>query len=184
MNKEVKTLDSIIKAYSKKKITNKRKREKIYIAIIKTEAKIKALKEKYSNLTIEYEDTKSPEWSKEILEPLAKELMKRSKMKSYEIIGPIGTRSSYTIHLYKDIKIGNYNEDYNLCITITSKNLNTGELHYDTGYITRPYAKGISKINNNLIYETEKLPNNIDDIVKLLKEYNSDMYIQLEYNKI
>ena len=34
MNKEIKTLDTIIKAYSKKKINNKKKRDKIYITII------------------------------------------------------------------------------------------------------------------------------------------------------
>lgn len=184
MNKEINTLDTIIKAYSNKKINNKKKRDRVYLTIIKTEARIKALKEKYINLTTEYESTKSPDWSKEILEPLAKEILKRIEMKSFEIIGPVGTRSAYTIHFYKSNEVGNPIKDYNLYLTITSKNLNIGELHYDTGYITRPYSKGISRINNNLNYETEKLPNNINDIVKLLKEFKNDMYIQLEYNKI
>ena len=157
----MKKLSSIIKKYGKQK--------EEYIA------KKASINEQISRLEQELEETEHSyiNWVDGILIPLAKELMKRKGLKYFEIYGPFGLNCETSVYMANERKGTAINGCFGESnIPISDVDTWSLTVHPDMKYRTKKtlnkHPEGsIGDLNGwNDVYE--ELPDDIDEIVKLL----------------
>lgn len=110
----------------------------------------------------------SRNWIKSVIEPLAKELAKRTGL-HWEIYGPFGLNAETSIYLRENMKL-NITQQKTQHITLIPDNLKdrTYICRYYTGEKTSKYPKGSIGELNGLNNITAILPDTIEEIEKLL----------------
>lgn len=110
------------------------------------EKQIKRLKRKLNKL-------KYPSWVDEVVEPIAKEMLKKMPTiphRYYEILGPFGLTCETSIHFYK-ITLGQYEDKLATCKSISFRptDLDNGNINlvdYTKNNSTIPMKKSITEL--------------------------------------
>ena len=125
----------------------------------------------------------SNSWVKCLLEPLAELLMPLLECDKYRILGPFGLRSETSLWFIKPNSTEKYC-DYSLSFTVRceynddsiykglycSPSMKNVRLFYNTGRRTNIYPQGsIGELNGFDVIE-EPLPDDIEEIIKIIKE--------------
>lgn len=134
--------------------------------IKKYEKLIEKHKEKIAKLDDKKYNIESPSWIDTILIPLAEELAKRLNLE-YDIYGPFGLRCETTIYFMKDKSISITNQPVK-GLTVTPE-LRENILMYDTGEVEEKYQFGSIGYMNGFGKKSLPLPNDIEDILKLIR---------------
>jgi hypothetical protein len=133
----------------------------------KHKEKKEILERKITKLQKELSGLESYSWVDELVVPLAKKLSDRFK-KEYEIYGPFGLRADTTIYLLDDPS-KSITEQPVLRLSLIPKDLSQGELFYETGEQSNEYQKGSIGYLNGMNNVEKKLPDDFEEIVKLVK---------------
>ena len=155
-------LSSIVKKYDKQKSEYHLKKVSVQEQICKLKQELCEVENSYVG------------WIDGILIPLTKELMKRKGLKYFEIYGPFGLQCETSIYMSNErtgpSRKGSRGEsDIAICDVDTWSLKVHPDMKYRTGKTISRYPKGsIGELNGgNDIYED--LPDDIDEIVKLLE---------------
>lgn len=116
-----------------------------------------------------------PSWVDEIVETLAMELANRLH-KNFEIYGPFGLRCETSIYLF-DCADKGITEQETWSIRITPGRLDLGEIYYDTGEVTKEFGSDTIGYMNGMNNVSKPLPDDIEDIIKLLRHSGADKKI-------
>jgi hypothetical protein len=145
--------NEIVDGYVKASQRYYEKKQKLENTIAKAEEKLKRL------------NKNSPNWVRNLLVPLAKEIKKRLNMKAYEIYGPFGCECETTIYWANEGKDG--------CVKICeveTKQLQvyprwkTDENFKTVGFELEYYDYSVNRIR-------KPLPHDINEIIKLIVGY-------------
>lgn len=139
-------------------------------------------KKKVIELKIEKERRKDLGNIKLIYKPLAEAICQKMNIKYYEIYGPFGIDCEISIFFSNISTKPSKSEKLGLCRPIDICNVDTYglydlvtrgenqmEIHYATGEETNEFAKGSIGYLNGFNRVRKRLPDNLDDIVKVLR---------------
>lgn len=138
--------------------------EKINVTIEKRRKQIQRLEKKRDKLALQ-----APDWVRDVMHPLAQEIaMKLNQF--YDVKGPFGIRAEVSIYIIEDPDMSIIDQGQ-WSITITPHFNNDGdmEFYYDTGEVKEDFAPGTVGSMNGMNNVEAPLPENIDEIIKLLK---------------
>lgn len=167
-------INTIISDYVNKLQTQKAIEEQIQADIEKAKKTIERAEKRIERLEakqVKFE-RKHPSWVKEIVETLATKLANRLN-KNYEIYGPFGLRCETSIYLFDHADKG-ITEQETWSIQITPGRLDLGEIYYDTGVVTKDFRSDTIGYMNGMNNECKPLPDDIEDIIKLLRHSGAD----------
>jgi len=127
------------------------------------------LRNRIQKLQQRLDNLKYVSWVDELLEPIAKELIKMMPgYDTYEILGPFGLRSETGIHFYEKNHQGNTHHCKS--INIVPGDLDKGELKLvDYSKDTGRYREGSLGEINGYNHPDKPLPNTIKGILKEVK---------------
>lgn len=146
-------MNSIIQAYVEKRSINRQMRERLNKKINKNIAKIVGLQDRNKILYENLDEVGVVSWIHEVVKPLANELAQRLN-KKLVLYGPFGMAGRVSIYLIDDETKGVFDQ-LALSITLDPTHLEQeGVVLYQTGRFP---------------HETAPLPDNIVDIIKILK---------------
>lgn len=153
-------MQDIYSEYNRQKEAVRTKRAKLEALIEANERALKKL------------DRMEKGWMELVVEPLAKELSVRMGDLPWKIYGPFGLGCETTIYLFCSdchniVKGETYSITVHPQINISEGNVNI-YLTYNTGEIENKFAKGTIGYLNGFNNVEAKLPDSIDEIVKLL----------------
>ena len=160
----------IKKSYQRKQRLYKTKQDNLRKDIKKAEENVQELKEKERKMTY-------PHHHENYLKPLAEELLKHFKNRTYDILGPFGLYCESSIHLYKNGVDKNELFDGDNCISVTFK-LRHGDNNepylvlVDHLHKHERYPNGSLGEMNGGNYETVLMKETIYELVKFIKEQN------------
>jgi len=154
-------IQTIIKRYVEKDHACDTERTKINKRIMQRENQIKRLNTKLERLG-------DVSWIDEIIEPIAKEMVKLMPDRYYDILGPFGITCTTTIHLYKNgttdknrFKRGNCKS-----ISFRPKDLSQGEIVIvDYTHDTKEFGQGTTGEMNGMNYPTIPMKKTITELV-------------------
>ena len=110
-------------------------------------------------------------WVNELLEPIAKAMVKRMPDRYYDILGPFGMTSETSIHFYKEgiEKKQLFNGDNCKSITFRPTDLDKGEISLvDQTQNTERYAEGTLGDINGMNYPTVPMKKSIDELLAFM----------------
>ena len=155
------TVKEIVGTYNGAKREYQAKQEELKLKIARLEKRLKKL------------ESKRPFAVQSVLVPLAKEIKERAGFKAYEIYGPFGIEGEVSVYFSNDGKDGNIQicEVETWCLTIKwqYKENDIENLMYWNGKSTNEYAEGTIGWLNGLNNVFVPLPNEIDEIIKVLR---------------
>lgn len=139
-------------------------RNKIDNRIEQREKQIKRLEKKQHSLSL-------PSWIEEILEPIAKAMIRKMPDRYYDILGPFGMCCTTSIHFYKS-GVGSkqlFDGDNCRSITFRPKNLDVGEVVLvDYNQDTGRYAKGTMGEVNGMNHPELPIKDSINELMKFM----------------
>lgn len=147
-----------------------KQREELYRKIEKHEIQIKKHKTAIEKLNKRINKIGYVSWIDTIIKPLAEELKNRLNKKYYDIYGPFGINARTYIYFKDENK--NITETETLSIGLRPDDLKNGVIRYETGEIINKYPEGsIGELNGSNCVTVE-LPDNIEEIIKIILRGN------------
>ena len=163
-------LEKIQKSYQRKQKLYHTKEKTLNTQIENAREVLEALKNSGSKLTY-------PHHHKNYLEPIAKELIKVFKNRTWKILGPFGLNCESAIHLTKKGVTGEKRFEDNNLLSVdfrlsSDKNGNNILVLVNRLKDSGRYPKGSIGQMNGCNYEEVEMPKTIEDLVKFIKKQN------------
>lgn len=146
--------------------------------------KIHQLEEKQRTIELKIRKERLKDFTdkKLIYEPLAKAICQKMGIKYYAFYGPFGLDAETSIFFSNESEKPSKSEKFGLCRPIDICNVDTYglydlvtrgengmEIHYATGEETNEFAKGSIGYYNGFNRIRKPLPDNLDEIIKVLR---------------
>jgi len=160
-------IEEIKKSYQRKQKLYRTKQDNLREEIEKAEAKVEELKEKDRKMNY-------PHFIDNYIKPLADELIKHFKCRTYDILGPFGLTNETAIHFYKKGVSKEKMFDVDNCISVDFR---PAYKTFDLVVVnnlsdTKQYPEGSIGNLNGSNQTTLPMPKTIKALVKFIKKQN------------
>ena len=119
---------------------------------------------------------KYPSWVENLIEPIAKEMVKQMPDRYYKILGPFGLSAETSIHFYKKgiPEKETFENDNCISITFVPRDLSKGELLLrDYSIDTHTYSEGSMGEMNGMNHPDLPIKDGIDGLMGWMKQQNA-----------
>ncbi len=139
----------------------------------KIESRIAQRKKQIERLEKKLHNVEHPSWINEIVEPVAKAMIRKMPDRYYDILGPFGMCCTTSIHFYKSGVGSKQLFEGNNCksITFRPKNLDVGEIVLvDYNQDTGRYAKGTMGEVNGMNHPELPIKDSINELMDFMNK--------------